>query len=471
MNTLELHPADIQMHDSSYVDPNGFVFLYEGQIHRGIRRDQEPFYRQLFANGTIENLSRDHSLVESNPVALSLLDLDCSFVIRHREVKPLTYCVEWCPSMLRQAAKTTLELALALEEKNCLLQDAYPWNILFESTRPVHVDFTSIIPLSGVKLLWPAYQQFLNFFLYPLKLSSMGKGQTARLLLQNYINGISLSQLNNHTTMNYVLKHPLSSGLGFLMGLADKRAQKTQGWKIKLQDQIESQNGVDARNPVRRRMLKGLLKQVERIRLPSYSDNWSSYYEEIQGTLENKKEEVVGGILKQLAPQTVLDLGCNVGRYSIIAARQGANVLSMDASEPCIEALYKKASSENLSITPVIGDILNPTPAFGFLAKQFPSMIERFQSDVVLCLAVMHHLHINGRQSFDRIAALMNALATKAVIFEYVDPEDDNNRLIDHGRAIDYSLESVSQELSKYFQLTCLESDRPTRKILLCQKL
>jgi SAM-dependent methyltransferase len=467
---VELLLDDIHIHESSYVDPNGFVFLYKDQIHRGIHREQESFYRRLFEDGTIAKLSREHHLVESNPADLTLPDLDCPLVLRHQEIKPLTYCVEWCPSMLRQAAKATLELTLALEENNCLLQDAYPWNILFESTRPVHVDFTSIVPLSGVKLLWPAYQQFLNFFLHPLKLSAMGKGQVARLLLRDYINGISLGQLNQHTTMAYALKHPFSSGLGLLMGLADKRAQKTQEWKIKLQKRIDSQKATDMNNPLRRRLLKGLLKQTEAIRFPSSADNWSSYYEELQGALPNKKENVVQRILQQLSPRTVLDLGCNVGRYSIIAARQNATVLAMDASESCIEALFQKASSENLGITPVIGDILNPTPAFGFLAKQFPSMIDRFQSEVVLCLAVMHHLHINGRQPFDRIAKLMNALATKAVIFEYVDPADDNIRLLDHGREINYSLESVSQELSKYFQLTCLDSDRPTRKILVCQK-
>lgn len=254
------------------------------------------------------------------------------------------------------------------------------------------------------------------------------------------------------------------------MGLADDRAQKTPEWKIRLQKKIESQKQTDMNKPLRRRLLKGLLKQTESIRFPSSKDNWTSYYEELQGALPDKKETVVRRILQQFSPQTVLDMGCNAGRYSIIAAQENANVLAMDGSESCIEALFQKASADNLSITPVIGDILNPTPAFGFMAKQFPSMIDRFQSDVVLCLAVMHHLHINGRQPFDRIAALLNALATKAVIFEYVDPDDDNIRLLDHGRTIDYSLESVSRELAKYFQLTCLDSDRPTRKILVCQK-
>jgi len=97
-------------------------------------------------------------------------------------------------------------------------------------------------------------------------------------------------------------------------------------------------------------------------------------------------------------------------------------------------------------------------------------MVERFRSEVVLCLAVMHHLHINGRQSFDRIARLMDALSQKAVIFEYVDRTDDNIHLLDHGRNIEYDLERVSGELSRYFTVTPFASDRATRKILLCEK-
>jgi SAM-dependent methyltransferase len=467
---VKISPDDIQIHASSYVDPNGFVFLYEDQFHRAILQKNEKFYRSLFANGTVEELSNKYNLVESQPTDLSLPELDSSFIICHEKIKPLTFCVEWCPSMLKQAALTTLELAIALDEEDCLLQDAYPWNILFDSTNPVHVDFTSIVPSDGVNLLWPAYQQFMNFFLHPLKLAAMGKGHVARLLLNNYINGISLEELNREKTLVHVLKHPFESIAGSVMGFIEKRAQGVEKIRVGLQKQIDSPTMNENIKPLRRRMLKRLLKKTQGISLPSAADNWTRYYEEITGVSKNKKEAIVESILMKAQPRSVLDLGCNMGRYSIIASQLKAKVIAMDSSESCIEALYKKARSSSLSITPVMGDIINPTPAFGFLARQFPSMIDRFKSDTVLCLALMHHLHIVGRQSFDRIAKLMNELSTRMVIFEFVALNDDNNHLINHGRIIDYSLDTVSQELSKYFKLTYFDSDRETRRIILCEK-
>ena len=48
--------------------------------------------------------------------------------------------------MLRDAALLTLDLNIALLDYDCMLQDAYPWNVLFDSSQPVFVDFTSIVP-------------------------------------------------------------------------------------------------------------------------------------------------------------------------------------------------------------------------------------------------------------------------------------------------------------------------------------
>jgi len=467
---LELRLSDIQRNESSYVDPNGFVFTYEDNIYRAIHPGVESFYRTLHDNGALERLSSKTCLVESRITDISLPEAECRLVFQHEKIEPLTYCVEWCPSMLKQAATATLELALALEESGCILQDAYPWNILFSGSRPVHVDLTSIVPAQGASMLWPAYQQFVNFFIHPLTLASMGKGETARWLLHDYINGIPLREVNAHQTIGNVLKHPLRTAASWLLEVAEKAGQKNRSLRLKLQNQKSLQDKVADKGALRRKMLSGLLARVKKINLPPVRDSWVGYYEKIEGVEENRKEEIIASLLDRLAPKTVLDVGCNVGRYSMIAARSGARVISLDGSEYCIEALFQQAQAENLAITPVVGDILNPTPAFGFLASQFPSMIERFRSEVVLCLAVMHHLHINGRQSFDRIARLMDALSQKAVIFEYVDRTDDNIHLLDHGRNIEYDLERVSGELSRYFTVTPFASDRETRKILLCEK-
>ncbi len=466
---MELPLSDIQTHDSSYVDPNGFVFLYEDKIYRGIHRGNADFYRSLFEKGTVRDLVRRHALVDSEPTDYSVPEADCPFVVAHRKIEPLTYCVEWTPSMLKDAAVSLLELNLALLDNGGLLQDAYPWNILFEATRPVHVDFTSIVPVNGQRLLWPAYQQFLNFFMHPLKLASMGKGGLARYLLQDYIHGVSLDDVHANMSLRYKLRHPLSFSLSQAMLWMNRKAQKETRLKVDLQSSLKNGNGIPP--AMRERFLTGLLRKTQAIALPAPRDNWVGYYDSCEGAEQEKKIGVIDNLLDRIQPKTVLDLGCNRGRFSLLAAQKGARVIAMDASESCVEALYRTAREGDYPITPVVGNALNPTPAFGFMARQFPSMIARFRSEVVFCLALMHHLHINGRQPLDRIAKLLDALSERAVIFEYVDPADGNIGLLDHGRTIDYSLESVSAALSRYFKLKVFDSDRETRKILLCEKI
>ena len=468
---MEIALADIQPHASSYVDPNGFVFHFEDKIYRGISRGKEKFYRSLFENGTVRTLIRHHDLVDSEPTSMQIPEAGCDFVIEHRKIEPLTYCVEWSPSMLQRAARSLMELNLALAENDCLLQDAYPWNILFEGTRPVHVDFTSIVPAHEQNLLWPAYQQFLNFFLYPLQLASMGKGALARSLLLDYIHGVSLDDLNRHMSFRYKLRHPVSFAMNRALGWANGRAQNHPGWKVDLGQSLSQPDPNGANRKLRLRFFKGLLKKIEAAGTTPGPDRWVNYYEEFEGADPEIKINLMDRLLNRIQPQTVLDLGCNRGRFSILAAQHGARVIAVDGSESCVDALYRNASADDYAITPVVGNVLNPTPAFGFMSGQFPSMVTRFRSEVVLCLALMHHLHINGRQPFDRIARLLDALSSRAVIFEYVDPEDANNRLLDCGREIHYNLESVSGALSRFFKIQVFDSDRDTRKILLCEKL
>ena len=65
----------------------------------------------------------------------------------------------------------------------------------------------------------------------------------------------------------------------------------------------------------------------------------------------------------------------------------------------------------------------------------------------------------------------MDALADQHLIFEFVAMDDENNDLLGAGREIDYDLESVTVELRRYFPaIETFDSDRPTRKILLCSK-
>ncbi len=461
-----LSVAEVERNASSYVDPNGYVFSHEGTIYRAIKRSVAPFYSRLFQDGIIQALTETRHLVASEMTELEIDDPDVAFIVRHETIEPAFYCVEWPPEMLRIAGLITIDLLSDLLERNGTLQDAYPWNVLFRGTEPVFLDLTSIVEID-TPYLWPAYDQFQAFFLRPLTLSRQGRGALARALMLNNIAGVTRRDFYRHTGFVYKAMHPLA-GLGFL---ADEYIQARPGLKRRLRRAAQRQGaGVDKQ--IRARFYKRLRRKLEALSFDRSADVWSGYYQEIgPGVDKEAKIRIVGDLLERLQPKTVLDVGCNTGAFSVMAAERGARVISVDMSESCINLLYNRASADRLLITPLISDILCPTPAFGFMGVQYPSLIERARSETALCLALMHHLHISGRQSFDRIAKLMDALADQHLIFEFVAMDDENNDLLGAGREIDYDLESVTVELRRYFPaIETFDSDRPTRKILLCSK-
>ena len=88
-----------------------------------------------------------------------------------------------------------------------------------------------------------------------------------------------------------------------------------------------------------------------------------------------------------------------------------------------------------------------------------------------MCLGLMHHLHLAGRQSLDRIAELMSTVSQRHLIFEFVGIDDENIDHLPQRRTIDYDLEQVTQALRVHFpEIQVHASDRPTRKLLLCSK-
>ena len=83
----------------------------------------------------------------------------------------------------------------------------------------------------------------------------------------------------------------------------------------------------------------------------------------------------------------------------------------------------------------------------------------------------MHHLIVSGRQNLERIAELMDAVAERSAIIEYVGLDDDNMPHLSRRRPIEYTLETVMEALGRKFaRVEPFLSDRPTRKLLLCTR-
>lgn len=457
---------EIDIDPSSYVDPQGFLFRYADDIYRCIRPDSKPLFLQLKKSGLLDRLQSEHHLIESTLSPLRVEMEPDGLVVSHPRIDPISYCSEWSPGMLWEAARVTLDLAIELADQDLILQDAYPWNLLFDGSKCIFVDLTSIAPPdpSG---LWPAHEQYESYFWRPLVLMNEGKGNAARALLTNNIQGIDLETFTRLASFKSLFRWP-----GTLFARAvERQLQSSKALKSKAQDMArKATTQTDKR--VRKRFLERLRKRLDPLRRKPEGDCWTNYYAEIDpGFDKQAKLNIVGSLLDRHDGTTVLDLGCNTGVFSIEAAKRGARVYSVDASESCIDLLFETARKQSLSITPLISDIACPTPAGGFMGRQYPPLFERLKADTVLCLGLMHHLHINSRQSFERIAALLNEVCREALVFEFVGLDDANIQLLSQSRKIDYSLDTVQNALSVHFKsIEIHESDRPTRKILLCRK-
>ncbi len=468
-----MHPSSRNLHiqlldavdPSSYVDPHGFVFYRDDRVYRAIHRASTEFYLSLIKDGTARRLYEELGLVGTEISELSFPETDCALILSHETIEPATYCVEWPPSMLRDAARLHLELSLDLASHEMMLQDAYPWNIRFQAVCPRFIDFTSIVPADS-RPLWPAYEQFESFFLRPLHLAMLKKGKLGRALLLDNINGISLEDFVRVAGKVYTLRHPLLALSSIVDSVLRRKPTLRRAVKRAAADRMPAPD-----KAVRQRFFHRLLARIDGMAFTDSTDVWKEYYRQIDGRADKKKKvDVLQQLLTRIAPPSVLDLGCNTGVFSVLAAQCGAQVISVDSSEACTEHLYAYAKAKRLNIQPLVANVVCPTPVFGFGSNQYPPLHDRVRSHTVLCLGLMHHLHIAGRQSFARIASMLNQLATHCVVFEYIARDDENVELIDNRRPIDYTLDTVLAALRHYFpSLSIFDSDRPTRKIVLCQ--
>ena len=124
-------------------------------------------------------------------------------------------------------------------------------------------------------------------------------------------------------------------------------------------------------------------------------------------------------------PATVLDLGCNTGEYSICCAQLGARVISVDSDHDCVEILYQRAKRAQLPVMPLVMDLANPSPGLGFMNSERGSFLSRAPSDAVIALALVHHLLISARLPVTAICRLMESLARRYLVIEFVERQDE----------------------------------------------
>ena len=98
----------------------------------------------------------------------------------------------------------------------------------------------------------------------------------------------------------------------------------------------------------------------------------------------------------------VWDLGANTGRFSRIAAKLGRRVVSWDIDPAATERHYQLIRRDKTTSTlPLLVDLGNPSPALGWAHVERRSLQQRADADVLMALALVHHMAIGRNLSLD----------------------------------------------------------------------
>ena len=111
----------------------------------------------------------------------------------------------------------------------------------------------------------------------------------------------------------------------------------------------------------------------------------------------------------------VWDIGANNGRYSRIAAEGASTVVAVDADQGPMELLYRDLRDEgDEKILTLTMNLADPSPGLGWRGLERRSMPDRGKPDLVLALALIHHVAISAnvpvKEFVDWLASLGSAL-------------------------------------------------------------
>ena len=432
-------------HPSSYRDPSGFIFEKETVLYRQVNKIFKENFDFFISSGCYDNLVKKGLLIPHEIINENLTGNDDYYkTVRPEAVPFISYSYEWSFDMLKDAALLTLQLVKEAVSYGLILKDATPYNIQWHKGKLIFIDSLSFERYNEQEP-WVAYRQFCECFLSPLLLM--------------YYSKQSLQQLQ--------LAYPEGIPLAITKSLLPRRSR----FSLYTYLHIHLHANVSAKNKPNNSKIAAFSKQkllnlissleslISTLKLTGQKTTWSEYYNEASqrdNYLEQKKQLIAQWAASLSPIKTAIDVGANDGVFSKLLSELNIYTLAADFDPVCINNLYteiKETKKQNLQ--PVVIDLSNPSPAIGINNTERQSFISRAKVDLVLALAVIHHLAIGKNIPLDKIASLFYQSGNYLLI-EFVPKEDEKVQLmLTNKKDIynNYTIEKFEMVFEKYFSI------------------
>ena len=429
---------------SSFRDPSGFLFTFEGSLYRQINKSYQNEFDKMIDSGLYQKLVEKELLIPHEEVNVESSQPEkCYKTIKPKLIDFISYPYEWSFNQLKDAALTTLEIQKIAMDYGLTLKDCSAYNVQFLNGKPIFIDTLSF-EIYQEGQFWKPYRQFCQHFLSPLALMNH-KDIRLNQLLKIYIDGIPLDLTSKllpgkTKTMFSLLTH---------IHAHSKKQKDYEGKQVDVKKRKLSKNSFVG-------VIESLHSAIKKQNISLEKTEWGNYYSDTNYSevAMNDKKTIILNLIEKIKPKNVWDIGGNVGIFSRISSDKEIFTVCFDIDPVAIEKNYLECKEKNEKyLLPLLLDLTNPSPDIGWQNMERDSFLTRGPADLVFALALIHHLAISNNVPFELISEFFSRNCRNLII-EFVPKTDTQvKRLLSSREDIfsEYDYEHFEKEFEKLF--------------------
>ncbi len=461
-----------QVESGSFRDRKAKVFYHKGGVYRVLSRAAMSDWKALSATRFFPRFSGDGKIVRTEIVnSFDSPEVQPQGqwvgVLKHERIPFISYPYEWSFGMLKDAGLLQLELLLEALKENLILKDSSAFNVQWRGSVPAFIDITSFEKLAPGEP-WVGYRQFCQLFLYPLLLQAY-KDVPFQLWLRGSLDGIESEHLVRLMSARDFLRPGVFTHVFMQARMQSRFGNSQRDVKTDLRKAGFSKQLIVSNLKRIKKLIQGLKWEPEKSVWADYAIT-NSYSEEES----ERKAAFVREVVHSRFWELTWDLGCNTGVFSRIAAENARYVVALDADQLAVERLFRELKAEGIkTILPLLNNLADPSPNLGWRGLERKSLANRGKPELVLCLALIHHLVISANIPLGEFVEWLAGLGGDLVI-EFITKEDAMVQTLLRNKEdnySDYNKEFFEECLSKAFDLVRHERLDSGRRILYYAKL
>jgi hypothetical protein len=424
------------------------VYIDGDRVVRGLSAESAAELRKVMAMPWYQRAVDGGAIVESTWLDEGPGEWDAH--LEHERIPVISYPYEWPFEMLRDAAKLQIELLRVGLEDGVMSKDASPYNVQFVGSRPVFIDVGSF-ELQREGEPWYGYRQFCQLFLYPLMFQAY-MDLPYHPWLRGAIDGITPGEARRVLSGRKHGRKGVLTHVELHARAQDRFADTDEDVKKDLKQAGFQQAMIKAN-------LDKLASLLDQLEWKASTSEWSAYSERSHYAapeLEHKAA-FVRAVGTASHRRVVWDVGCNDGYFSRLVADHADCVVALDADPLVVDLLYRSLRNERDSrILPLYMNLADPSPGIGWRGRERLPLPDRAAPDLILALAVIHHLALTANVPVPDVVDFFADLTPELVI-EFPTPDDQMvKRLLRNKREgihDDYTLDRFEAALTSRFDI------------------